>query len=110
MYRLDHHIPEYIVSHYAFQEMEIRALSNDQINTLLRHYTQDLNIKEDTLKQVSALSAGNPFFLKNGATTSLISPKRVSNEYPVPGNLHALILSRLDNLPTSLRLLYIKLL
>lgn len=105
MYRLDHHIPEYIVSHYAFQEMEIRALSNDQINTLLRHYTQDLNIKEDTLKQVSALSAGNPFFLEEWCNYISHLPQTGEHEYPVPGNLHALILSRLDNLPTSLRLL-----
>jgi hypothetical protein len=32
-------------------------------------------------------------------------PNTERDEYPVPGNLHALILSRLDNLPQNLRMI-----
>ncbi|HNQ44496.1 MAG TPA: hypothetical protein PKI59_08695, partial [Candidatus Cloacimonadota bacterium] len=105
LYRLDFELPEYILKYNSFQEMEITALSLDQIHQLLQQYTQGLELSEQTLNQVLALSNGNPFFLEEWCNYISHLPATGEHAYPVPGNLHALILSRLDNLPGSLRLL-----
>ncbi|MCB5261752.1 MAG: tetratricopeptide repeat protein [Candidatus Cloacimonetes bacterium] len=105
LYRLDYQILPCITAHPTFQELELHALDQGHIDELLSHYTADMNLSEATLKQVSALSNGNPFFLEEWCNYIGNLPKTELDEYPVPGNLHALILSRLDNLPQSLRML-----
>jgi predicted ATPase len=105
MYRLDYQILECLTAHPSFTELEISALSEDKINDLVQHYTRDMNLSDTTLKLVRELSAGNPFFLEEWCNYIANLPKTELDEYPVPGNLHALILSRLDNLPQKLRLL-----
>ncbi|MCB5271853.1 MAG: tetratricopeptide repeat protein [Candidatus Cloacimonetes bacterium] len=105
LYRLDYPILSSITDHPAFQELELTALDQHGIDELLNHYTTDMNLSETTLKLVSELSNGNPFFLEEWCNYIGNLPKTELDEYPVPGNLHALILSRLDNLPQNLRML-----
>lgn len=105
LYRLDFSILPGITGHQSFQELEILALDQSRIEELVRHYTKNLHLSDTTLKLVCDLSAGNPFFLEEWCNYIANLPKTELDEYPVPGNLHALILSRLDNLPKNLRLL-----
>ncbi len=105
LYRLDYPILSCITDHKSFREIELSALSDTKINELVSHYMRDLNLSEKTRQLVRELSAGNPFFLEEWCNYIANLPKTELDEYPVPGNLHALILSRLDNLPQNLRLL-----
>ena len=105
MYRLDYRILKSITAHQDFSELEIQALDTGKIDELVMHYTQGMNLAESTRKLVRDLSAGNPFYLEEWCNYIANLPKTELDEYPVPGNLHALILSRLDNLPRELRLL-----
>ncbi|MCB5252639.1 MAG: adenylate/guanylate cyclase domain-containing protein [Candidatus Cloacimonadaceae bacterium] len=105
MYRLDYKILGCITDHPAFQELELIALDQEDIDELLSHYAADMNLSEEIQKKVSKLSHGNPFFLEEWCNYIGNLPKADLDEYPVPGNLHALILSRLDNLPQNLRMI-----
>lgn len=105
MYRLDYPILECVTRHPSFMEQELSPLSKDKIDELVGYYTRELNLSEATLKQVRELSAGNPFFLEEWCNYIANLPPSEQDDYPVPGNLHALILSRLDNLPQNLRML-----
>lgn len=104
-YRLDYRIIPSITDHENFLELDIQPLAQEQISELLRFYAGAKNLSGDTLKLVSELSAGNPFYLEEWCNYIGSLPQSNLSEYPVPGNLHALILSRLDNLPQNLRLL-----
>jgi class 3 adenylate cyclase/predicted ATPase len=105
LYRLDYQILKSLSGYHNFTQIELAALSQDKINELITHYTADMDLAEETLKLVSKLSNGNPFFLEEWCNYIANLPKTDLDEYPVPGNLHALILSRLDNLPQHLRLI-----
>jgi len=105
LYRLDYPILEAITNHSSFKVMELEPLDAAQINELLNSYNQTKNLNKETLKLVSELSAGNPFYLEEWCNYISNLPQTDLDEYPVPGNLHALILSRLDALPQHLRLL-----
>lgn len=105
LYRLDYTILESITGHPGFSEMELKAFSRDKITQLLHSYMGSTKLSDETLKLVIDLSAGNPFYLEEWCNYIGNLPKADLDEYPVPGNLHALILSRLDNLPQNMRLL-----
>lgn len=105
LYRLDYDIQTCITAHPTFQELELTALNQADIDELLSHYTADMHLSDLTLKKVSELSNGNPFFLEEWCNFIGNLPKTNLDEYPVPGNLYALILSRLDNLPQNLRMI-----
>ncbi len=105
LYRLDHEILDAITGHKSFTEIEILPFSPEKIDELVMLYTKDMDLSKETLKLVRELSNGNPFFLEEWCNFIAKLPKTDMDEYPVPGNLHALILSRLDKLPEDLRLL-----
>lgn len=105
LYRLDYQILPSITAFPSFEELQIQALSREKIDALVSHYTADRNLADDTLKLVRELSNGNPFFLEEWCNYIVNLPKQDLDEYPVPANLYALILSRLDNLPQELRLI-----
>lgn len=105
LYRPDYKILPCLTGHPGFSELELLALSEDKINEMVAQYTAQMNLSTHTLKLVRELSAGNPFFLEEWFNYISNLPKTEMDEYPVPGNLQALILSRLDNLPQNLRML-----
>ncbi|MCB5294970.1 MAG: tetratricopeptide repeat protein [Candidatus Cloacimonetes bacterium] len=105
LYRLDYQILDAITSHEHFHEIEILPLAEEQVLELLKHYAGSKQLGDDTLKLVVDLSAGNPFYLEEWCNYISALPNAERDEYPVPGNLHALILSRLDNLPQNLRMI-----
>jgi class 3 adenylate cyclase/predicted ATPase len=105
IYRVDYTLIKAIGEFEGFREIELMPFTEEQILELLKLYAGAKNLSEVTLKLVSELSAGNPFYLEEWCNYIGNLPKTEMDEYPVPGNLHALILSRLDNLPQNLRLL-----
>jgi class 3 adenylate cyclase/predicted ATPase len=105
LYRLDYEIVDSITRHPGFREMELKPFDREKIFELLRLYAGDKKLSEETMNLVIELSAGNPFYLEEWCNYIGNLPKTELDEYPVPGNLHSLILSRLDNLPQNLRLL-----
>nr|MDK2850936.1 adenylate cyclase [Candidatus Cloacimonadota bacterium] len=105
LYRLDYEILNTIKNHRSFKEIEILAFSPDKIDELVMLYTKGMELSKQTLELVRELSNGNPFFLEEWCKYIGKLPKTEMDEYPVPANLHALILSRLDKLPQDLRIM-----
>ncbi|MCK9557971.1 MAG: tetratricopeptide repeat protein [Candidatus Cloacimonetes bacterium] len=105
LYRLDYSILKSITGHPSFSEMELKAFDREKITQLLVTYAGSKKLSDETLQLVIDLSAGNPFYLEEWCNYIGNLPKTDMDEYPVPGNLHALILSRLDNLPPNMRLI-----
>lgn len=105
MYRLEYTLPGYL-SHIAdLKEIELKALDASDIHTLIFSHTKGIELKPETINKVILLSEGNPFFLEEWCNYIEDLPPEELRDFPVPANLHALILSRLDKLPSSLRLL-----
>lgn len=104
-YRLDFRILPCVVEHARFVELELLPFSRAMVDEMLKQYTSGLKLGDETLKLVRELSGGNPFYLEEWSSYIGSLPQADFDEYPVPGNIHALILSRLDALPHNLRLM-----
>ncbi|MCB5235220.1 MAG: tetratricopeptide repeat protein [Candidatus Cloacimonetes bacterium] len=104
-YRLDYEILPCIALHPCFTFIELTAFSRELMDEMLKQYTAGMKLGDETLKLVRELSGGNPFYLEQWSSYIGSLPQTELDEYPVPGNIHALILSRLDALPHNLRLL-----
>lgn len=104
-YRLDFEILPCVVEHPQFTLLELGAFSREVMDEMLKQYTAGLRLGDETLKLVRELSGGNPFYLEQWSSYIGSLPQTDLDEYPVPGNIHALILSRLDALPHNLRLM-----
>jgi class 3 adenylate cyclase/predicted ATPase len=105
MYRLEYILPSYFGHLSQVQEIALKPLTADDIKTLIVSHTRDLTVPEDTLAKVIHLSEGNPFFLEEWCNYIEDLPEHELKDFPVPVNLHTLILSRLDKLPPALRML-----
>jgi tetratricopeptide (TPR) repeat protein len=104
-YRHDYLLPTAIAQYPAFKELELKALDDLEITRLLRHYTADFKLSDEVLNKVKELSSGNPFYLEEWCNYLYELPSRDPENLPIPANLHALILSRLDLLEKTIRLL-----
>lgn len=104
-YRQDYTPPESICGYAGFEELELKPLGDIEIKRLIRLNTKDLNLPDELLDKVVKLSNGNPFYLEEWCSFLYEHPSQDLENLPVPPNLHALILSRLDLLETSIRLL-----
>lgn len=104
-YRLDYQIIPCLVKDKNFREMEILALSDDELYQMLKQYTAGMDLKRETIKLVRELSQGNPFYLEEWSNYVGSISKQDLEAHPIPANLHSLILSRLDSLPKDLRLI-----
>ena len=105
MYRLEYRLPPYIDKIAALHEIELKALSAADIRALIVDHTKGLKLPEETIAKVTELSEGNPFFLEEWCNYIEDIPLAELKDFPVPVNLHSLILSRLDKLPPTLRML-----
>ncbi len=104
-YRMDYKVHSEIGSLPVFSEMELLPLSDTEMMRLIKHHTSAFSIPDDILNKVKLLSMGNPFYLEEWCNYLSDLPKFDLKDLPIPANLHALILSRLDMLDNSIRLL-----
>ncbi|MDP3113753.1 MAG: adenylate/guanylate cyclase domain-containing protein [Candidatus Cloacimonadaceae bacterium] len=105
LYRQDYSLPAYLSRSEHFILLELHHLDEQDIANMIFNYGRQLDLSEDTIDRVVQLSAGNPFFLEEWCNYIADLAPDDMQDLPVPANLHALILSRLDNLPLALRLL-----
>ena len=105
LYRSETQILEALSQHQSFSEIQLEPLDEALAEKLILEYTQEHHLAPNTLKLVQELAAGNPFYLEEWCSYISQLPKTKMDEYPVPSSLHALILSRLDKLPQTLRML-----
>ena len=104
MYRLDYQLPAYFAKLTQVQEISLKPLNAEQIEKLIAIHTGGVNLDKDTIATVIHLSEGNPFFLEEWCNYIEDLPSDELKNFPVPLSLHSLILSRLDKLPSELRL------
>lgn len=104
MYRLDYVLPEYLSKLTNVREISLKPLNAEQIKKLITIHTKGVQLGEETIDTVIKLSEGNPFFLEEWCNYIEDLPRDELKNFPVPPNLHSLILSRLDKLPSELRL------
>jgi class 3 adenylate cyclase/tetratricopeptide (TPR) repeat protein len=104
-YRQDYVPPAALSGLPGFRQLELQPLSDNEIMRLLRYHTSGRELPESTLDKVKQLSTGNPFYLEEWCNYLEELPKHELFDLPVPNNLHALILSRLDLLDGAIRLL-----
>jgi len=104
-YRQDYQMPEEISRQSHFRQVELKPLSDPEVLRLLRHHTEGKQVPQTTLDKVKQLSLGNPFYLEEWCNYLNELEHKDLFDLPVPNNLHALILSRLDLLDDAIRLL-----
>ena len=105
MFRPGYNLASYIKVLTQVQEIELKPLAAEEIKALITAQTKDKNLAEATVNKVIQLSQGNPFFVEEWCNYIEDLPIDELKDIPVPANLHNLILSRLDKLPISLRML-----
>lgn len=105
MYRSEYNLPAYFDTLAQVTEIELNPLQAKEIRDLIITRTQDKEISEPIIDKVIQLSQGNPFFVEEWCNYVQDIPLDNLQNIPVPANLYNLILSRLDKLPVSLRML-----
>ncbi len=105
MSRPEYELPPYLKNNLSSSELHLSPLGIQDIETLLKSHTNDMKIPIDSINKVIQLSEGNPFYLEEWCNYIDSLPKSELKDFPVPANLHALILSRLDKLPLALKML-----
>jgi class 3 adenylate cyclase/predicted ATPase len=89
----------------AFIQIELKPLLDNEISRLVRSYVEGYSIPDEVLAKVQKLSMGNPFYLEEWCNYLGDLSKYDLKDLPIPASLHALVLSRLDMLDASIRLL-----
>ncbi|MDD2228183.1 MAG: adenylate/guanylate cyclase domain-containing protein [Candidatus Cloacimonetes bacterium] len=105
MSRMEFKLPTYMTKLCDTCELILKPLEQQDITTLVNNFTTGLELPEDTINKVIMLSDGNPFFLEEWCNYIESLPKAELYDFPVPANLHSLIITRLDRLPVALRML-----
>ena len=108
MHRPDYAVPGFINLLVEHHEISLLPLSRQHIEDLIREFTGELDLSQENLETVIRLSEGNPFFLEEWCNYIDELPKDQLKDFPVPVNLHTLILTRLDKLSVPLRMLLYK--
>ena len=103
MYRPEFSVPVYMQRMRGWQEVTLKPMDEKDITELVLSHTRHLNLSERSIEQVLARSAGNPFYLEEWSNFVSSLPDEDWQDMPVPANLNALILSRLDALPQALK-------
>ncbi len=98
------HRPDFELS-IKTDTIELKPLSSPEITRLIRQHTSDLDLPHGAIAKIEALSAGNPFYLEEWCNYIHNLPTSDLKDFPVPANLHSLILSRLDQLDGEVKLL-----
>ena len=104
MYRTEYTVPSFIKHSSSLTEISLSPLPPDDIRRLITQHVKDIDIPAEVLDRVCELSEGNPFFLEEWCNYIDEIPHGDLKDFPVPANLHAMILSRLDKLPHALRM------
>ncbi len=105
--------PEYrpsrgILTDSEYEEVELSSLTPNLVRSLVESIVGQAPrlVSEETLALVMERSAGNPFFIEEWASYIAESPDVAGRaSLPVPANLQALILARMDQLEAELKLL-----
>jgi len=105
LYRPDYTPPASIVNHPAFTGIALQPLSEPEIARLIHQHTQGMTLPPETVERVKTLSVGNPFYLEEWCQYIQDLPREELKDFPVPANLHAMVLSRLDRLSDVVKLL-----
>ncbi|HOH47171.1 MAG TPA: tetratricopeptide repeat protein, partial [Candidatus Cloacimonadota bacterium] len=108
MHRPDYQVPSFISLLVEHHEISLLPLSRQHIEDLIREFIGELTLSQENLETVIRLSEGNPFFLEEWCNYIDELPKDQLKDFPVPVNLHTLILTRLDKLSVPLRMLLYK--
>lgn len=103
MYRPQFVPPTYLIRMRGWQSLDLKPLDEKDITELVMRYTRHLDLSERSIQEVTARSSGNPFYLEEWCNYISTLPEKQWQDMPVPANLNALILSRLDSLPQALR-------
>ena len=88
-----------------FCETELEPLTSEVMTKLIQSNISGKQLPLEALQKVKELSLGNPFYLEEWCNLISDMPQAGIDEIPVPPNLNALILSRLDLLDKNIRLL-----
>ncbi len=104
-YRQDYQVGSILRKYPSFTEIELEALSIGEMRSFINHYVSSKDITEELVGKVVELSLGNPFYMEEWCNYYLEASESPVNDLAVPLNLNALILSRLDMLDKSIRLL-----
>jgi class 3 adenylate cyclase/Flp pilus assembly protein TadD len=105
MSRMEYTLPSYLERQNGTCLIQLKPLEHNEIMAMLHSHTADMELPEDALYKVVMLSEGNPFYLEEWCNYIESLPLTELHDFPVPANLHSLILSRLDRLPVALRML-----
>lgn len=104
-YRQDYQVGNILRKYPSFTEIELEALSIEEMRSFINHYVSNKDITEELVGKVLELSLGNPFYMEEWCNYYLDTSESIVKDLAVPLNLNALILSRLDMLDKSIRLL-----
>jgi len=89
----------------SFAQIELKPLTDSEITRLVGQHSEGISISEEVLAKVRKLSVGNPFYLEEWCNYLGDLGGHDLKDLPIPASLHALVLSRLDMLEGSIRLL-----
>ncbi|HNX36770.1 MAG TPA: adenylate/guanylate cyclase domain-containing protein [Candidatus Cloacimonadota bacterium] len=104
MYRNEYQMPSFVSRSGKLQEIVLNPLPVPDIHRLVKLHIKGAEVPDSVLDRVCELSEGNPFFLEEWCNYIEEIPTGELVNFPVPANLHAMILSRLDKLPQTLRM------
>jgi len=105
MFRPGYNLASYFQVLTQVKIIELNPLAAEEIRELIAAQAKDKHLLEDTVDKVIQLSQGNPFFVEEWCNYIEDLPLDELKDIPVPANLYNLILSRLDKLPVSLRMM-----
>jgi len=86
-------------------KIALTALKDSEIIQLIKQQAGHMELPQSTIDKVKAMSDGNPFYLEEWCNYIYNLPRYETKDFPVPTNLHALVLSRLDRLPDAVKML-----
>ncbi len=111
--RTDYKIQTEIEKNSTIKEIELKSLTSEYALLLIKSILGRVEIPENIKNLLLEKSEGNPFYIEewiaminNETFIDFKRKKFLKNvEIPIPGNLNALILSRIDHLQTQNKLL-----
>lgn len=105
LYREDYQPKSLELPAGAFRELALKPLDASEIARLLQQNMPDRELDIAMLEKLQMLSMGNPFYLEEWCNYLDDTGGQNIHDIKIPPNLHALVLSRLDVLDNSLRVL-----
>ncbi len=105
LYRDEYKVAPVFQSHPAFSEIALKPMNKSETIRLIGQHASGMNLSQAILDRLYDLSYGNPFYLEEWCNYIQDLPLDNKVDLPIPSNLYALILSRLDRLHESVKIL-----